>query len=53
MDITRAFVVRLVVDGLAYAEFLLEAPKEEEREALLETLLEMTDGSETTLREAA
>jgi hypothetical protein len=34
------------VDGLTYAGFLLEAPKGEEREALLEMLLEMTGGSE-------
>jgi hypothetical protein len=47
---TRASVVRLVVDGLAYAEFLLEALEEEERGALLEMLLEMTGGSEATLR---
>jgi hypothetical protein len=47
---TRSSVVRLVVNGLAYAEFLLEALEEEERGALLEMLLEMTGGSEATLR---
>jgi hypothetical protein len=54
LDKTRTSVVRLAVNGLAYVEFSgLKAPKEEERKALLETLLEMTDCSETTLREAA
>jgi hypothetical protein len=52
LDKARASVARLAVAGLAYAEYMLEAPKEEEREALLETLLETTDGTEATLRGA-
>jgi hypothetical protein len=55
LDKTRTSVVRLAVNGLAYVElfekfFGLEAPEREERKALLETLLEMTDGSEAMLR---
>ena len=50
MDKPRASVLRLVVDGLAYAEFLVEALEEEERGALLEMLLEMTGCREATLR---
>jgi hypothetical protein len=46
LEKVRVSVMRLAVAGLAYTEFLLEAPKEEEREALLEMLLEMTGGSE-------
>jgi hypothetical protein len=39
------------VEGLAYAEyFRLKTSKGEEREAPLETLLEMTCGSGATLR---
>jgi hypothetical protein len=52
LDKARASVARLAVAGLAYAEFMLEAPKEEEREGLLETQLEMTGGTEATLRGA-
>lgn len=54
---TRTSVVRLTVIELAYVElfgkpFRLEAPEREERKALLETQLEMTDGTEATLRGA-
>jgi hypothetical protein len=52
VDKARASVGRLAVARLAYVEFLLEEPEEEEREVLLETLLEMTGGSEATLRGA-
>ncbi len=44
---------RLAMASLAYAEFMLEAPKEEERETLLETRLETTGGPEATLRGAS
>ena len=55
MDKTQTSVVMLAVNGLAYVElfgkfFGLKALEREEREALLETLLEMRGGSEATLR---
>ena len=43
MDRTRANLVRLAVDGLATAEsFGIGAPEGEEREDLLESLIDLT-----------
>jgi AcrR family transcriptional regulator len=54
VDRTRANLVRLAVDGLATAEsFGLGAPEGEEREDLLEALIELTGVEQTGGREDA
>ena len=54
VDRTRANLVRLAVDGLATAEsFGLWAPEGEEREDLLEALIDLTGVEQTGCREDA